>query len=138
MDDVKKSTIRLTHWIDHNLDHLKGYAEMAQILEKEGVVEAAQQIRNGMGLIEEANAAFVKALALLSRQTGNSAGLGNAGPAAHDQSHGHPHDHAHEHSHDHGHDHAHDHSHDHAHEHSHDHTHDHEHGHCHSHDEKEK
>ncbi len=125
MDDVKKSAIRLTHWIDHNLDHLKGYDEMAQVLEKEGVIEAAKHVRKGMGFIEEANAAFVKALSLLSKEDDKAPCSREAGAEEH--KHSHVHDHSHEHSHDH------EHCHDHGHPHEHD-----GHGHDHSHGEKDK
>lgn len=133
MDDVRKSTIRLTHWIDHNLDHLKGYVEMAEILDKEGVTEAAKHIRNGIGFIEEANAAFVKALTLLARESGNTPAHEEVGSSVHEHSHAHEHSHGHALPHPHEHD-----EHDHPHEHSHEHPHEHGHGHDHVHDEKSK
>ena len=68
MDDVEKSKVRLTHWIDHNLDHLRGYEEVAQIMDQEGLKDAAECIRKGMRFIEDANGEFTKALALIARK----------------------------------------------------------------------
>ena len=65
MDEIGKSRIRLGHWIDHNEEHLKGYIQVAEALEKEGLAEASQAIRKAIGLIEEANREFASALALL-------------------------------------------------------------------------
>ncbi len=65
MDDIGKSRIRLSHWNDHNLEHLRGYAEVAAALDKHGLGQAAQAIREGMGLIEAANAKFRRALDLM-------------------------------------------------------------------------
>ena len=83
MDEIQKCTIRLKHWIDHNLDHLKGYEEVARTLENEGVTAAAEQIRIGIKLIEDANAAFRNALSELPEQTEHT----------HEHDHGHSHDH---------------------------------------------
>ena len=69
MDDIQKCAIRLKHWIDHNIDHLKGYEEVAQILENEGVKIAVEEIRKGIRLIEDANAAFGNALGELPEPT---------------------------------------------------------------------
>jgi len=66
MDEIRKSTIRLSHWIDHNVDHLKGYREVAEVLEKQGPREAADAIRRGIDLIEQANAEFERGLTILS------------------------------------------------------------------------
>ncbi len=65
MDETEKSTIRLTHWIDHNVDHLKGYEEVAQTLEQAGRSEAATRIRQGIRMIREANDEFRAALSHL-------------------------------------------------------------------------
>ena len=83
MDDIQKCAIRLKHWIDHNLDHLKGYEEVAETLETQGVTVAAEQIRKGIRLIEDANAAFGSALAELPEQAEHT----------HEHDHGHSHDH---------------------------------------------
>lgn len=118
MDDVQKCRVRLAHWIDHNLDHLKGYLEVAQILEAGGHEESAVKIREGIRLIESANAQFQKALAGVSLETEEASG----------------HDHAGTHSHPHVHEHTHVHCHDdvqgHSHAHSHGHSDEHAHGHC--------
>jgi uncharacterized protein Yka (UPF0111/DUF47 family) len=72
MDDVQKGRIRLTHWIDHNLDHLKGYAEVAETMEQHGFHEASEKIRRGMKLIEDANTELAKAVTAISRSEENS------------------------------------------------------------------
>ncbi|MFH1112818.1 MAG: hypothetical protein V1792_02760 [Pseudomonadota bacterium] len=99
MDNLEKSRIRLTHWIDHNLDHLRGYSEVAATLEAEGVHSAAEKIRQGIRLIEEANSEFTKALAEISKAAGN-----NHVHHSHSHEHGGEHSHSHVHSHDHTHD----------------------------------
>ena len=113
MDDVQKGKIRLTHWIDHNLDHLKGYAEVADTLEKHQLTAPAQSIREGIRLIEAANAAFEKALAEIPANP-ETVGHGHAtdsGAATHSHEHAHEHEetHTHDHDHHHGHTHAHEH-----------------------------
>ncbi len=95
MDRLEKSRIRLTHWIDHNLDHLRGYSEVAAMLQAEGLDSAAERIRQGIRLIEEANGEFTKALAEISRAVGNN---------QHDNSLSHGHSKGHTHAHDHTHD----------------------------------
>ncbi|MEW6351673.1 MAG: hypothetical protein AB1646_21705 [Thermodesulfobacteriota bacterium] len=75
---MEKSRIRLTHWIDHNVDHLKGYEEVAQALEHEGRLEAAGRVRQGMRMIQEANDEFRAALSHLPTQS-NACGQENHG-----------------------------------------------------------
>jgi hypothetical protein len=58
MDDVQKSRIRIKHWIDHNIEHVKGYLEVADILEKSGHDSAAEKLRQGVRLFELANESF--------------------------------------------------------------------------------
>jgi hypothetical protein len=65
MDDVQKSSIRLSHWIDHNIEHVSGYVEVAQILDEQGFPAAAELVREGIRLVEQANRQFESALALL-------------------------------------------------------------------------
>ncbi len=99
MDDVQKSRIRLSHWIDHNEDHLNGYREVAQLLKALGRTAAAVRIDEGVRLTEDANRAFREALAELGGEEGNES----------HSAHEHGHTHSHEHSHHHGHDHSHSH-----------------------------
>jgi|GEM_PF-543721 len=134
MDEVEKSKIRLTHWIDHNMDHLKGYAEVAEVLEREGLKSAGERIRRGMRLIEEANAEFQNAIAEIFTERKDSA------PGPSKQIHEDPHDrpHTHEHIRGHGDTHSHDHGHTHGHGDT-PHTHPHSHGHGgHSHEHHEE
>jgi len=95
VDEVQKSKIRLTHWIDHNLDHLQGYGEVARILEKSGFSQAATKIREGMRLIEAANSEFTKALGEISEQGTTLSGPGETVAHQHDdlfcQGHRHSH-----------------------------------------------
>ena len=95
MDRVEKSRVRLTHWIDHNLDHLRGYGEVAAILETEGLDSAAKKIKQGIRLIEEANSERSPwQLAEISRELGN-------GAVAHTHAQGHSHEHSDDHTHSH-------------------------------------
>jgi hypothetical protein len=110
MDDVQKSKIRLAHWIEHNIDHVRGYKEVADILDKAGQPSAAGKIRRGISLIEAANDEFESAMIELSPE----------GKQVHAHDHGGEH---HEHSHEHAHDHSHEHSHEHAHHSDHSHSH---------------
>jgi hypothetical protein len=107
MDDVRKSRIRLAHWIEHNLDHLKGYEEVAKILENEGASAAAECIRHGIRNMEAANKEFDNALALLPAQEPATAGTSKEACEGHDHHHDHEdapgHAHSHEHKHDHNH-----------------------------------
>ena len=62
MNDIEKSRIRLKHWLDHNEDHLKGYEDVAALLEKEGLAEAAAKVRQGIEMTSKANDEFRAAL----------------------------------------------------------------------------
>lgn len=100
MDDVEKSKIRLSHWISHNLEHLKGYEEVAGLLESQSLTAVAETIRRGVGLVQQANEEFEKALSLLGGPLeASSEGSGHS----HGHSHAHDHEHSHEHPHSHGH-----------------------------------
>jgi len=109
MDDIQKSMIRLAHWIDHNRDHVKGYLEVMEILEREGLKDAAGLVRRSIDLIEQANGKLEQALALLR---GAEHGTDEPHEAAH---HKHSHRHSHDGPSDHGHAHVHDDSHGHDH-----------------------
>lgn len=97
MDDIEKSRVRLIHWIEHNLEHVKGYNEVAQILERDGFRSASEKIRRGVSLIEAANEEFETALA------GLSAPGEEVSSSTSEAAHGHAHEHGdgHEHSHEH-------------------------------------
>ncbi len=105
MDDMQKSKMRLTYWIEHNVDHLRAYEEMASLLDHVGNHEVAATIRKGIELIGSANREFEKALHDLSVLVGDEHG------------HEHSHSHGHEHTHGHGHSHSHDEAHTHEHPH---------------------
>jgi len=91
MNDIQKSIIRLRHWIDHNLEHMKGYDEVAKLLEKNSFVAVADMIRQGTRLIEEANSQFEKALESLGEEDQTLSKPG-AGPGCASHSHRHSHD----------------------------------------------
>jgi hypothetical protein len=91
MDEIQKSRIRLSHWIDHNKEHLRGYADVAQALEEEGLQVAAETIREGIALIEAANEKFRAVKGLLPGQEGEK---DESGPHS---GHHHSHDHDHHH-----------------------------------------
>jgi hypothetical protein len=96
MDDVQKSRIRMLHWIEHNIDHVSGYKEVAAVLEKAGYSQAADRIRKGIDSIKEANEHFEAAIIDLP-------------DSAEEHGHSHSHDHGHTHSHSHSHKHDHEH-----------------------------
>ena len=80
MDDIEKSRVRLIHWIEHNLEHVKGYNEVAQILQRDGFHSASEKIRRGVSLIEAANEEFETALAGLSAPSRGSFRLPSTRP----------------------------------------------------------
>lgn len=134
MNETEKCRIRLSHWKEHNVEHVKGYEEVAGKLEELGIPEASAMIRKGISLVEAANIEFENALTALA-----AANPTDDQPAAATQEVPHAHEHTHEHSHSHTHEHDHKHAHAHAHAHDHehcgkhndlDHEHGHEHGHC--------
>jgi hypothetical protein len=120
VNEIEKSRIRLSHWIDHNVDHLKGYHEVATALQDAGETAAADLIRRGVESVEEANRQFQQAVALLSdgEPTGVCPPQGHAKEA---ESHSHEHKHEHEHHHAHLHTHENEHGHPHEEEHEHGH-----------------
>jgi len=124
MDVVSKSTIRLVHWIEHNIEHLKSYSEVADTLEKEGSVAAAKKMRDAMQLVRAANLLFEEALDSLKPESSHDHSRDSSSSAQ-----GHPREYRHEHMHKHVIEHTHDR--DHIHEHSHvdSHPDDHEHAH---------
>jgi Arc/MetJ-type ribon-helix-helix transcriptional regulator len=97
MDDIERSRIRLIHWIEHNLEHVKGYNEVAQILERDGFTSASDKIRRGVSLIEAANEEFESALAGLTAPSEE----GSVSEPEAAQGHAHEHRHSHDHSHKH-------------------------------------
>jgi hypothetical protein len=62
MDDVQKSRIRIEHWIDHNIEHIKGYLEVADLLARNGHEAPAEKLRQGVRLFELANESFQSVL----------------------------------------------------------------------------
>ncbi len=99
MDDIEKSSVRLIHWIEHNLEHLKGYNEVAEILERDGFTSASDRIRRGVKLIEAANEEFETALAGLSAPAEEVSAVGSEPTRSH--AHAESHEHGLEHSHKH-------------------------------------
>jgi hypothetical protein len=109
MDQVQKTIVRLSHWIDHNVEHIAGYQEAADSLEREGFGKAAESVRRGISLIEEANRSLDEALSHIS-DADQSRDRGRCGAHHEHGSHGHHHhgSHGHEHGpHDHDHSHSH-------------------------------
>jgi hypothetical protein len=90
MDEIQKSRIRLKHWIDHNFEHIKGYEEVSQLLDNSNCSAAAEMIRRGTRLIEDANTEFENALESLG-----GADEKIADDDSEDHSHGHSHGHSH-------------------------------------------
>jgi hypothetical protein len=108
MDDIQKSRVRLTHWIEHNEEHQKGYEEVERVLETQGATAAAARIRQGIALVEAANKEFHGALGLLPVPDSPEC----ATPPEKGAGHTHHHHHSHEDSDEHGHEHPHTHHHD--------------------------
>jgi hypothetical protein len=90
MDDVEKSKVRLRHWIDHNLDHIKGYEEVAQVLAEKGFSDAAEIVLSGARAIETANEEFEKALESLG---GGTEAVSRDPGRSESHHHGHGHNH---------------------------------------------
>jgi hypothetical protein len=88
MEDTQKCLVRLSHWIDHNGDHLKGYEEVAAILDAQGLNEAASFVRQGIRAVETANAEFRKAKALISEGAGTSEEVHTHEASGHCHGHG--------------------------------------------------
>jgi hypothetical protein len=87
MDDIQKSKIRLEHWIDHNFEHIKGYDEVAKLLDDSNCKAAAEMIRRGTRLIEDANTEFEKALESIGGEV-EKVSDSDPGGHSHDHSHG--------------------------------------------------
>jgi hypothetical protein len=119
MNETEKCKIRLAHWKDHNADHVKGYEEVARVLDELEVPKAAEMIRRGICFVEAANVEFEKAL----KSIDSAAVPAGAAPVQSEAGSGHVHIHGHQHEHEHSHDHSHDHSHAETHEHGHQHEH---------------
>ncbi len=98
MDELEKSRIRLDHWIAHNHDHVKGYAEVAANLQKCGCGGAAALIREAIRLVQEADERFREALMLIPGEGQESNAECSGQPCC---QHKHDHEHHHEHHHDH-------------------------------------
>lgn len=107
MDDIQKSRVRLAHWIEHNVDHLKGYQEVAKVMEEHGLTDVAEMIRSGILAVEKANEEFGKALAKLGPEKGDPHGDTSSHSTHDDDAHHHHHGHTHGHRHTHEHDHDH-------------------------------
>ncbi len=130
MDEVTKCVIRLTHWLDHNIEHLKGYEEVANRLAENGLTAAAQKVQEAIKSVLHANDLFAEALKDLHKDIPEA-----LQPQRAVHTHPHEHTHTHEHTHQHEHPHPHDGLAEHSHDHDHDHAaHDHEpHDHLHVH-----
>ncbi len=70
MDENQKTLIRLKHWIDHNLDHLMGYKEVAAQMDQQGFSQVAENIRLAIDHVEKANGSFEAALFELESKIG--------------------------------------------------------------------
>ncbi|MFH0958974.1 MAG: hypothetical protein V1897_09760 [Pseudomonadota bacterium] len=62
MNELEKIAIRLKHWIGHNLEHVKSYEDVAQVLLGLGFKDASMQIQRAVELSSEANQSFQAAL----------------------------------------------------------------------------
>jgi len=88
VNEIQKTKVRLAHWIEHNLDHLKGYEDAAVALDKEGSPAAANMIREAVKLIETANGKLHEALSALPGDSpGESDHSGEHGHSGHGHCH---------------------------------------------------
>jgi len=96
MDHIQKSKILLTHWIAHNCEHLKGYLEVAENLERADLIAASEKIRDGVRLIEQANSRLEEALKALPEEGQTvKQGAVASGVKVQDQADDHAHGHSH-------------------------------------------
>ena len=98
MNELEKIAIRLKHWIGHNLEHVKSYEEVAQVLIGLGLEDASLKIRRAVELSSEANQSFQEALSSIESKVGHDSDCHDCGEPRHvDSSEG-----SHEHTHEHG------------------------------------
>ncbi len=62
MDLVKKATIRIEHWIEHNEDHAREYEAFAQELKTAGKTECAEYILETAGFTDRSSESLRRAL----------------------------------------------------------------------------
>jgi hypothetical protein len=62
MDLVKKATIRIEHWIEHNEDHAREYEAFARELKAAGKTDSADYILETAGLTDQSSEALRRAL----------------------------------------------------------------------------
>ena len=97
MNELEKIAIRLKHWIDHNLEHVKSYEGVAQALKEMGLGDVSLKVEKAVSLSSEANQSFQAALDSIESALGNAVDCHPAEnprqtPSSHD-SHGHTHQH---------------------------------------------
>jgi len=62
MDFIEKAKIRMSHWIEHNSQHIQEYKKFAEELKKAGKIKSAQYIEEMVKYIEESNKSLENAL----------------------------------------------------------------------------
>jgi hypothetical protein len=60
--DIEKLQMLISHWLQHNADHGREYAKWAEVARKAGCTSAAENIKQAVELLIEADKAFKKAL----------------------------------------------------------------------------
>jgi len=58
---VKKINILLDHWIKHNQEHAGEYKKWAEKLEKEGLEDISQHLKQASELVIQSNGEFILA-----------------------------------------------------------------------------
>ncbi len=64
MTDVEKLRVLIPHWITHNEEHGKEFAEWAEQMKKEGNSQVADAILEAFSALQQVNAGLKKALDL--------------------------------------------------------------------------
>ncbi len=62
MDFIEKAKIRMSHWIEHNRQHIQEYKNFAEELRKVGKTKSAQCIEEMVKYIEKSNKSLENAL----------------------------------------------------------------------------
>jgi hypothetical protein len=65
MDQKKKLTVVIEHWIEHNESHMGEYKKWAQAAGELGLISVKTEIEEAMGKISQSNEHLTKALKIV-------------------------------------------------------------------------
>ncbi|MCL5122957.1 MAG: hypothetical protein M1511_00370 [Deltaproteobacteria bacterium] len=86
MDELEKIAIRLNHWIGHNLEHVKGYEDVALKMADLGLIDASNYVRQAIEFSSKANTNFELALKLIESRVGKRIDCSQTGESHHHES----------------------------------------------------